>query len=185
MKRIVATTSSLSTGVLLGAMLLIRVVLVPFWRSSTPDVFKVWFSNHAPRIRATMVPLGVAAATTTTANALLTPSRRSATSAAAALGVGFVTVAVNERLNKRFEGPGPLEPDDLKCWARWHDARVTLGLIAAIATALPSPRPGTVPSSSHREGSHRVHLHESRRPRPSRGDRLRLPARRRLTHSPV
>src|SRR5262245_60484565 len=102
MRRRLATTSTLATGTLLGAMLIIRVVLLPFWRSSRPDEFKDWFRQHAPRIRATMVPLGALAAVTATANALARRSPRAALGAVAAAGVGVVTAVVNEPLNARF-----------------------------------------------------------------------------------
>jgi hypothetical protein len=123
------------TGTLAGAMTLIRLVLVPFWRRSATSEFKPWFVDNAPRLRAVMVPLGAAAAATTTANALITHRARAVLGAAAAAGVAVVTMAVNEPLNARFAGPDPVEPVDLDRWVRWHDVRVALGLIAAWATA--------------------------------------------------
>jgi hypothetical protein len=38
-------------------------------------------------------------------------------------------------LNARFEGPEPVRPEDLERWMRWHDVRLALGAIAAVATA--------------------------------------------------
>jgi Anthrone oxygenase len=55
--------------------------------------------------------------------------------AVAAAGVGLVTAVVNEPLNARFEGPEPVRPEDLERWMRWHDVRLALGAIAAVATA--------------------------------------------------
>jgi Anthrone oxygenase len=135
MTRRLATASALTSATLFGAMMLIRVVLVPFWRSSRPSEFKTWFMRYAPRLRATMVPLGVITAATTTTTALATRSRRAAVAALAALGVGLVTAVVNEPLNARFEGPDPIEPTDLLRWIRWHDVRLVLGAIAALASA--------------------------------------------------
>jgi Anthrone oxygenase len=135
MRRRLAISSALATGTLFGAMTVIRVVLVPFWRSSDPGDFKAWFSRYAPRLRATMVPLGAVAAATATANALATRSQHAALGAVAAAGVGLVTAVVNEPLNARFEGPEPVRPEDLERWMRWHDVRLALGAIAAVATA--------------------------------------------------
>jgi Domain of unknown function (DUF1772) len=131
----VATTSAMATGMLAGAMTLIRLVLVPFWRRGATSEFKPWFVANAPRLRAVMVPLGAAAAATTTANALMTRRGRALLGAGAAAGVAVVTMAVNEPLNARFTGPDPVNPADLDRWVGWHDVRVALGLIAAWATA--------------------------------------------------
>jgi len=128
-------TSAVTTGALAGAMTLIRLVLVPFWRRSATSEFKPWFIENAPRLRALMVPLGAAAAATTTANALIIRRRRAALAAASAVGVGVVTMAINEPLNARFVGPDPVDPAELDRWIRWHDVRVALGLIAAWASA--------------------------------------------------
>jgi hypothetical protein len=135
MARKVGTASAVTTGALAGAMTLIRLVLVPFWRRGATSEFKPWFVDNAPRLRVLMVPLGAAAAVTTTVNALISRRGRAALAAAAAVGVGVVTIAVNEPLNARFAGPDPVEPADLDRWVRWHDVRVALGLIAAWASA--------------------------------------------------
>jgi hypothetical protein len=134
-RRSIATASCVLTGALAGAMTLIRFVLVPFWQQSPPPEFKSWFSANAPRLRALMVPLGAAAAATTTANALVNPRAGTVLGATAAAGVVAVTVAVNEPLNERFTGPAPVEPADLARWTRWHEVRIALGLVAVWATA--------------------------------------------------
>jgi hypothetical protein len=131
----IGITSAVTTGALAGAMTLIRLVLVPFWRRGATSEFKPWFVANAPRLRALMVPLGAAAAASSTANALMTRRGRAALAAATEVGVGIVTVTVNEPLNVRFAGPDPVEPADLDRWVRWHDVRVALGLVAAWASA--------------------------------------------------
>lgn len=135
MRRFLRAASAMTTGSLAGAMLLIRVVLVPSWRRTATTDFKPWFVSNAPRLRAVMVPLGVASVIATVLNALVTRRARPAVSAAAAAGVVAVTTIVNEPLNARFEGPEPVDPQDLERWARWHDVRVTLGVASALASA--------------------------------------------------
>jgi hypothetical protein len=135
MRRFLQTASTMTTGLLAGAMLLIRVVLVPSWRRTATTDFKPWFVSNAPRLRAVMVPLGIASVIATVLNALVTSRARPAVSAAAAAGVVAVTTTVNEPLNARFEGPEPVEPGDLERWARWHDVRVALGFASALASA--------------------------------------------------
>jgi Anthrone oxygenase len=140
MERKASAASALTTGVLAGAMILIRLVLVPSWRRGATSEFKPWFIENSPRLRNVMVPLGTVAAATTTANALITHRGRADLAAAAAVGVGLVTMTVNEPLNARFAGPDPIDPADLDRWVRWHDVRVVLGLIAAWASVDPVRR---------------------------------------------
>jgi hypothetical protein len=140
MARKAGVASALATGVLAGAMILIRLVLVPFWRHSASSEFKPWFIENAPRLRSVMVPLGTVAVATTTANALITRRGRAVLAVAAAVGIGLVTMTVNEPLNARFAGPDPMDPADLDRWVRWHDVRVALGLLAAWASTDPVQR---------------------------------------------
>jgi Domain of unknown function (DUF1772) len=135
MGRKIASTAAVTTGALAGAMTVIRVVLVPFWQRSLDSEFKPWFVENAPRLRALMVPLGAVATGATTTNALITSRHRAVLGAAAAAGVAVVTMAVNEPLNARFEGPEPVEAADLDRWVRWHDVRLALGLVAAWSSA--------------------------------------------------
>ena len=109
----------------------IRVVLVPRWWRGDPAEFKAWFAGAAPKLKAAMVPIGAVAATTATANAVLTRNRRALLGAAGALGLATVTMTVNEPMNARFEGPEPVRRADLDRWVRWHNVRVVLGVLAA------------------------------------------------------
>lgn len=45
-------------GAFIGAMILIATVLVPFWKSSEPQVFLDWFANYSANIGSLMIPLG-------------------------------------------------------------------------------------------------------------------------------
>jgi Domain of unknown function (DUF1772) len=91
-----------------------------------------------------MLPLGPASAAAATASAIAqaatTDGERvsSVTAAATAVGVVAITVSVNEPANARFvedalgdDGTVAL----LSRWVRWHDVRVALGPIGALAAA--------------------------------------------------
>ena len=126
-------------------MLLIRVVLVPFWRGLPPAEFRTWFREHWPRQRGLMAPLSAGGALASAGAAATRVAARDAGPAPAALaaaagaGVVAVTLAVNEPANHRFAG-GALDDDEttalLARWRRWHDVRVALGLVGAAAAAL-------------------------------------------------
>ena len=143
--------SAVLVGLLAGGMVLIEVVLLPFWRSVPHEEFRRWFTLNAPRIRALMVPLGAAAGAAGLATAVseASVSRRpgpaSLTAAAATVGVVAVTVTVNEPANARFTGGSLTDAetaDLLSSWARWHHLRVGLGIVAAVAAAaVPGRRP--------------------------------------------
>jgi Domain of unknown function (DUF1772) len=142
--RPVALLSAVLVGLLTGGMVLIEVVLLPFWRSVPPEEFRRWFTANAPRIRALMVPLGAAAGAAgvatavTEASASRRPGPASLTAAVATIGVVAVTVAVNEPANARFTGGSLTDAetrDLLASWARWHHVRVGLGVVAAVAAA--------------------------------------------------
>lgn len=122
-------------------MLFLRVVLLPFWQGAPPAELRAWFAANAERIRALMLPLGVASAAAHVGATVAQvrageDARASSVAAAGAVGVVAVTVAVNEPANRKFasERLGDDETATLLArWARWHDVRVALGLIAASA----------------------------------------------------
>ncbi|MGY1638592.1 anthrone oxygenase family protein [Geodermatophilus sp. SYSU D00742] len=132
------------TGLLAGGMVLIEVVLLPFWRRASPADFRDWFAAHSDRIRDLMIPLGVGAGTVGAASALahLTEGRRntpaSVTAALATVGVIGITVTVSEPANHRFTAGTLTDAETTELlgrWARWHHARVVLGLAATLAAA--------------------------------------------------
>lgn len=144
LSRPLALLSAVLTGLLAGGMVLIEVVLLPFWRGASPADFRDWFAAHSGRIRNLMVPLGAGAGTVGAASAVvhLAEGRRSApASVAAALataGVIGITVTVNEPANHQFTA-GTLTDSEtrdlLSRWARWHHVRVVLGLAAAVGAS--------------------------------------------------
>jgi anthrone oxygenase-like protein len=142
--RPLAISSAVLDGLLAGGMVVIEVVLLPFWRGSPPADFRRWFAAHVGRIRALMVPLGAAAGAACAASAAAqwVEGRRTVpaamAAAAATAGVIAITVTVNEPANHRFTG-GTLTDtettDLLTTWARWHHVRVLLGVVATVAAA--------------------------------------------------
>ena len=150
---LLAPLSAVLTGLLAGGM--VEVVLLPFWRGSSPAEFRQWFTAHSDRIRSVMIPLGLGAGAVSTAYALTQvadrrPNTAAATAAATTLGVIAITVTVNEPANHRFTGGALTDPETrtlLDRWARWHHLRVTLGILVTTAAAF----------ASHQR---RVHLNE-------------------------
>ena len=121
-------------GLLGGAMLVIAIVLVPFWSALPPVELRAWFGRHAGRTGALMFPLGGAALAAAAAAWLVAHARWPALAAGAAAGVVAVTLLVNEPANRRFAGPVYLSDADVVAllgrWRRWHWLRVALGLVA-------------------------------------------------------
>jgi len=144
LSRPLALVSAVLAGVLTGGMVLIEVVLVPFWRGASPAEFRAWFTAHSGRLRTLLVPLGAATgiACTTSAVARVGGGQRGApaavAAAGAAAGVVAVTVTVNEPANHRFTSDTLTDRETtelLRRWARWHHVRVVLGLAATVASA--------------------------------------------------
>ena len=144
MSRGLATVSAVCCGMSAGAMLLIRVVLVPFWRGAPPREFRGWFAAHSGRIRSVMVPLGVSAAAAPVASTVATAASgdpgagSSAMAAGAGAGVVAITLNVNEPANEKFVQPDLSDSETaelLDRWVKWHDVRVALGVAGAVFAA--------------------------------------------------
>ncbi len=147
-----AVLTAVLVGVLAGGMVLIEVLLVPFWRGVPPAEFRRWFAAYSDRIRALMVPLGAGAGVVAGASAVANVVQRrpgasaSVVAAGATAGVVAITVTVNEPANHRFAGGALTDSETqelLDRWARWHDARVVLGLAATVAAAVALARRAT------------------------------------------
>jgi len=132
-----AYLAALLLGLLAGAMLVIAVVLVPFWHALPPPELRGWFARHAGRTGALMFPLGGTALVAAVAAWVTTRSASGALAAGAAAGVVAVTLLFNEPANRRFAGPVYLSDADavalLGRWRRWHWLRAGLGLVAFAA----------------------------------------------------
>jgi hypothetical protein len=61
-RSVVASTlmmlSCLVLGLLTGAMLVIGISFVSFWKSLSPSDFQAWFASHSHLIGRLMIPLG-------------------------------------------------------------------------------------------------------------------------------
>ena len=138
-----ALFSAVLAGLLTGGMILIEVVLLPFWRGVPPEHFRTWFATYSDRIRTLMLPLGVGAAAVNAASAVAQSARgpqagAASVAAAAAAGVVAITITVNEPMNHRFAGEHLTDAETaslLERWARWHHFRVALGVLATLGAA--------------------------------------------------
>lgn len=139
-------------GLLAGAMLLIGVAFVGYWRSLEPEAFLTWFVTHAHRIGGLMVPLGAAATAAAIGSAAATwriggPARAWAlTSAVLAVLVVVVYFGAHAPRNTAFAARSVLPENvsrELEVWATWHWVRVVLGIVAFYAQ-LSSIRSGSV-----------------------------------------
>jgi len=138
--------TALLLGLLTGAMLVIGIVLVPFWSGLPPVELRSWFARHAGRTGALMFPLGGAALAAAAGAWLVVRGRWPALAAVAAASVVAITMLVNEPANQRFAAGAYYMSDAdtvalLARWRRWHWVRVALGLVAFAAAlrALAAP----------------------------------------------
>ncbi len=141
--RFLARLSAVLAGLLTGGMVLIDVVLVPFWRGVPPEQFRTWFAGHSDRIRTVMIPLGAGAAAVNAASAVVQTAKgpragAASMAAAAAAGVVAITITVNEPINHQFTDEQLTDDETanlLDRWARWHRLRVGLGVLATLGAA--------------------------------------------------
>jgi hypothetical protein len=142
--RFLALLSAVLAGLLAGGMILIDVVLLPFWRGAPPEQFRTWFAAYSDRIRTVMIPLGAGAAAVNAASAVVQTAKgpragAASVAAAATAGVVAITITVNEPMNHRFTEEHLTDPETaglLERWARWHRLRVALGVLATLGAAL-------------------------------------------------
>jgi hypothetical protein len=162
MARQLAQASALLLGLLSGAMLLIAVSIVPFWRGLAPAEFRTWFSANSASIGALMFPLGMSSAVASITAWMFAVGKAARRwhlyAMLGTLGVVLVTLAINEPANRLFAEPGALNDEDtsalLTRWIVWHWIRLLLGMGAfyaavcalmeqppvAVATRAPSPK---------------------------------------------
>jgi hypothetical protein len=135
----------LSVGLLTGAMLLIGVSIVGFWKSLTPSEFVSWFASHSSRVGVIMVPLGTItlllslAAVVVSWRSRLKQRQRVMIAALCAVCVMASYPVFFAGANASFVA-GVL-PDSavralLERWAVWHWGRTFLGLLGFVAAVL-------------------------------------------------
>ncbi len=157
--RPLAVLGAVYAGLLTGGMVFIQVVLVPFWRGTSPEGFRQWFATHSERIRGLMGPLGAGAGLLTAASAATQlaagrrPTTPSLTAAAATAGVVAITLTVNEPANHRFTAGGLTDAETTDLLRRWesaHRVRVALGVLATVAATSAITQLRTEPSRRSR-----------------------------------
>ena len=142
MSDILLTVSAAALAIFLGAMLTEGFVLVPFWRSLTPNEFFAWYEANDRRLLAFFSPLTSAAALLAIAAALVAlmaghPGGLPA-AVAAALAVSVVAMfplyfkRANAGFADRSIGADRLAAE-LERWARWHWARTAISGAALVA----------------------------------------------------
>jgi hypothetical protein len=136
---VLLTVSAAALAIFFGAMLTEGFVLVPFWRSLTPNEFFAWYAANDRRLLAFFSPLTGATAFLTIAAALVAllaghPGGWLA-AAAAALAVSVVAMFLLyfKRANAGF-ADGSIGADrlaaELERWATWHWARTAISGVA-------------------------------------------------------
>jgi len=142
--RILAFLATLSLGLMTGALLAEGAILVPFWKSSAPDEFFVWYRKHAALLQNFFGPLEIGATAVTAAGAAAAWAANSpiwipltwATALAFAVLAVFPLYfqAANTSFRHGTIAPGRLG-GELRTWYRWHCARTTLSFCAFCSAA--------------------------------------------------
>jgi Domain of unknown function (DUF1772) len=127
-------------GLLTGAMLVIGVSLVSFWKSLSPGDFQVWFATHSHLIGRLMIPLGIGGLAVSVA-AVIAGWRSSARgwlliAAVSAMGVMVTYPLFFATANETFVRGGLADAAArslLDRWAAWHWLRTGLGAVGFVA----------------------------------------------------
>ncbi len=137
--------SVLSFGLLTGAMLLIGVSIVGFWKSLTSSDFVSWFASHSGRLGVIMIPLGAMTLLVSLAAAVVSwrsrakQQRWSVIAALCALCVMVSYPIFFAEANASFIAGG-LSDSAVRAlldkWVVWHWARTLLGLAGFVAAIL-------------------------------------------------
>lgn len=137
--------SVLSFGLLTGAMLLIGVSIVGFWKSLNPSDFVAWFAEHSSRLGIIMIPLGTItllmslAALAFSWHSPAKQRQRALIAALCAVGIMVTYPVFFAGANASFIG-GALSDSAVRAlldkWAVWHWGRTLLGLAGFLAAIL-------------------------------------------------
>jgi len=132
-------------GLLAGALLAEGALLVPYWRTLSPEQFYALHPTYGPRLYRFYAPLTIAAPVAALLSAGLASAvggDRVAAAWAAALLVlallacyGLYFRRANDEFARRAVAPGDL-PAALARWAAWHRARVVIAILAFVCSLL-------------------------------------------------
>ena len=129
-------------GLLAGAMPVIGVSLVSFWKSLSPSDFQAWFASYARLIGRLMIPLGVGGIALTVATVvacwrgLATVRRWLLIAAVSAMGVMVTYPLFFSAANEAFARGGLSDAAArslLDRWATCHWIRTGLGALGFVA----------------------------------------------------
>jgi hypothetical protein len=141
----IAVVATSALGVSAGALVAEAGVLVRFWRSERPEAFLAWYRRHAALLVGFYGPLEIAAVGLAAAALVanwLHPTMAT-TPWVVALVSSFAVLAAFplyfQKANASFaSGSIAVEhvPDELRRWARWHQGRTALAILAFVAAAV-------------------------------------------------
>lgn len=147
----VLVLSVLSFGLLTGAMLLIGISIVSFWKSLTPSEFVSWFASHSSRLGAVMIPLGATTLLVSLAAAAVSWRSRQGQRRWALIAALCAFCVMGSYpiffagANTSFIG-GDLSDSAVRAlldrWVLWHWGRTLLGLAGFVAAVLALQSPG-------------------------------------------
>jgi len=129
-------------GLLAGAMLVIGISFVSFWKSLSSSDFQVWFASDSHLIGRLMIPLGVGSVAATVATLVAcwsgpaTRRRWLLIAALSAIGVMVTYPIFFAGTNEAFVRGGLADStvrNLLGRWATWHWIRTGLGLIGFVS----------------------------------------------------
>ena len=129
-------------GLLAGAMLVIGISFVSFWKSLSSSDFQVWFASYSHLIGRLMIPLGVGSVAATVATLVAcwsgpaTRRRWLLIAALSAIGVIVTYPIFFAGTNEAFVRGGLSDSavrSLLDRWATWHWVRTALGIVGVVA----------------------------------------------------
>ena len=132
-------------GLLAGALLAEGALLVPYWRSLSPEQFYALHPTYGPMLYRFYAPLTIAAPLAALLSAAcaiaFAPGHRLASIAAALLALALVACygLYFKRANGEFAARAVPDAElaaALARWAAWHRARVVIAVLAFVCSLL-------------------------------------------------
>lgn len=132
-------------GLFVGALLAEGALFVPYWRTLPAETFYALHKEYGPRLYRFFAPLTIAATMLSVlaavVSAMTTQPGREFTMLAGALAAAMIVIYLLyfKTANARFAAAS-LNAEELAAelarWARWHWARVVIGIVAFTASLL-------------------------------------------------